>query len=52
MEGAGAGYGFNPIEITSELDATPNAASEPVPVEYLRHGVKVFYEVGGTANPS
>jgi acetylornithine deacetylase/succinyl-diaminopimelate desuccinylase-like protein len=45
-------YGFNPIELTFELDATQHAANERVPVEQLRHGVKVFYEVvARAANP-
>ena len=38
-------YGFNPIEITPELDATQHAANERVPVEQIRRGVKMFFEV-------
>jgi len=38
-------YGFNPVEVTPELDGTQHAASERVPVEQLRRGVKVLYEV-------
>ena len=38
-------YGFNPIELTPELDDTEHAANERVPVEEIRRGVKVFYEV-------
>lgn len=38
-------YGFNPLEVTPELDATQHAANERVPVEQLRRGVKVLYEV-------
>jgi acetylornithine deacetylase/succinyl-diaminopimelate desuccinylase-like protein len=38
-------YGFNPIEVTEELDSTQHAANERVPVEQLRRGVKMLYEV-------
>ena len=38
-------YGFAPIEITPELDGTQHAANERVPVEQIRRGVKVLYEV-------
>lgn len=38
-------YGFNTLEITSELDATEHAANERVPVEQLRRGVKMLYEI-------
>ncbi len=38
-------YGFNPIEITAELDDTEHAANERVPVAEIRRGVKVLYEV-------
>lgn len=38
-------YGFVPIEITPELDSTQHAANERVPVEQIRRGVKMFYEV-------
>jgi acetylornithine deacetylase/succinyl-diaminopimelate desuccinylase-like protein len=38
-------YGFSPIEVTPELDATQHAANERVPVEQIRRGVKVLYEV-------
>jgi len=38
-------YGFNPIEVTAELDATEHAPNERVPVEQLRRGVKMFSEV-------
>ena len=38
-------YGFAPIEITPELDATQHAANERVPVEQIRRGVKILYEV-------
>jgi acetylornithine deacetylase/succinyl-diaminopimelate desuccinylase-like protein len=38
-------YGFNSLEVTLEVDATQHAANERVPVEQLRRGVKIFYEV-------
>jgi acetylornithine deacetylase/succinyl-diaminopimelate desuccinylase-like protein len=38
-------YGFAPIELTSELDSTQHAANERIPVEQLRRGVKMLYEV-------
>lgn len=38
-------YGFIPIELTRELDATQHAANERVPVEQIRRAVKIFYEV-------
>lgn len=38
-------YGFIPIEVTPELDATQHAANERVPVEQIRRAVKVFYEI-------
>ncbi len=38
-------YGFAPIEVTEELDSTQHAANERVPVEQLRRGVKMLYEV-------
>lgn len=38
-------YGFAPIEITPELDATQHAANERVPVEQIRRGVKMLYEI-------
>jgi acetylornithine deacetylase/succinyl-diaminopimelate desuccinylase-like protein len=38
-------YGFNTIEVTEELDSTQHAANERVPVEQLRRGVKMLYEV-------
>lgn len=42
-------YGFIPIEITPEQEATQHAANERVPVEQIRLGLKVFYEVVGRA---
>ena len=38
-------YGFNSLEVTPEVDATQHAANERVPVEQLRRGVKIFFEV-------
>ena len=38
-------YGFIPIEITPEQESTEHAANERVPVEQIRRGVKMFYEV-------
>jgi acetylornithine deacetylase/succinyl-diaminopimelate desuccinylase-like protein len=38
-------YGFNTLEVTPEVNATQHAANERVPVEQLRRGVKIFYEV-------
>jgi acetylornithine deacetylase/succinyl-diaminopimelate desuccinylase-like protein len=38
-------YGFNTLEVTEELDSTEHAPNERVPVEQLRRGVRVLYEV-------
>lgn len=38
-------YGFAPIVVTEELDATQHAANERIPVDQLRHGVKMLYEL-------
>jgi acetylornithine deacetylase/succinyl-diaminopimelate desuccinylase-like protein len=38
-------YGFAPIELTPELDSTQHAANERVPVEQIRRGIKMLYEV-------
>jgi acetylornithine deacetylase/succinyl-diaminopimelate desuccinylase-like protein len=38
-------YGFNSLEVTPEVEATQHAANERVPVEQLRRGVKILYEV-------
>jgi acetylornithine deacetylase/succinyl-diaminopimelate desuccinylase-like protein len=38
-------YGFNTLEVTPEVDATQHAANERVPVEQLRRGVKILYEI-------
>ncbi|MBZ5514116.1 MAG: M20/M25/M40 family metallo-hydrolase [Acidobacteriia bacterium] len=38
-------YGFAPIELTPQLEATEHAPNERVPVEQVRRGVRVLYEV-------
>ncbi len=38
-------YGFGPIEISPELDATQHAANERVPVEQIHRGLKMLYEI-------
>ncbi len=38
-------YGFSPVEVTPEVEDTQHAANERVPVEQLRIGVKMLYEV-------
>jgi acetylornithine deacetylase/succinyl-diaminopimelate desuccinylase-like protein len=38
-------YGFAPLEITPELEGTQHAANERVPVEQIRRGLKMLYEV-------
>ncbi len=38
-------YGFNTLEVTAELDETEHAANERVPLDQLRRGVKMLYEV-------
>jgi len=38
-------YGFNPVEMGPEHDASQHAANERLPVEQFRRGVKVLYEV-------
>ena len=38
-------YGFVPIEVTPEEEATEHAANERVPVEQIRRGVKMLYEI-------
>jgi acetylornithine deacetylase/succinyl-diaminopimelate desuccinylase-like protein len=38
-------YGFAPIEIPPELDATQHAANERIPEEQFRRGVKMLYEI-------
>lgn len=38
-------YGFNTLEVIPEVDATEHAANERVPVDHLRRGVKILYEL-------
>ena len=38
-------YGFNTLEVTPEVDASEHAANERVPVEQLRRGLRILYEV-------
>ena len=38
-------YGFIPVEVTPEQEATEHAANERVPVEQVRRGVRMLYEV-------
>ena len=43
-------YGFAPLELTPDLESTEHAANERVPVEQIRRGVKMLYElVAGAA---
>lgn len=38
-------YGFLPVELTPEVEATEHAANERIPAEQVRRGLKMFYEV-------
>ena len=38
-------YGFNTLELSEELESTEHANDERIPVEQLRRGVKMFFEV-------
>ncbi len=38
-------YGFAPVEITPEIDSSQHAANERIPVEEIRRGVKLLYEI-------
>jgi acetylornithine deacetylase/succinyl-diaminopimelate desuccinylase-like protein len=38
-------YGFNTLEISEAINATQHAPNERVPVDQLRRGVKMLYEV-------
>jgi acetylornithine deacetylase/succinyl-diaminopimelate desuccinylase-like protein len=38
-------YGFAPIEVTPEEESTEHAANERVPVEQIRRGTKMLYEI-------
>ncbi len=42
-----ASYGFMPIELVPEVEETEHAPNERIPVEQLRRGLKMFYEVVG-----
>lgn len=42
-----ASYGFAPIELRPEVEETEHAANERIPVEQLRRGLKMLYEVVG-----
>jgi acetylornithine deacetylase/succinyl-diaminopimelate desuccinylase-like protein len=44
-------YGFSGVVVTPELDATQHAANERIPVEQLRRGLKILFDVvARTAN--
>jgi acetylornithine deacetylase/succinyl-diaminopimelate desuccinylase-like protein len=38
-------YGFAPVEITPQIDASQHASNERIPVEQVRRGVKLLYEI-------
>jgi acetylornithine deacetylase/succinyl-diaminopimelate desuccinylase-like protein len=38
-------YGFAPIQVTPEEESTEHAANERVPVEQIRRGTKMLYEI-------
>jgi acetylornithine deacetylase/succinyl-diaminopimelate desuccinylase-like protein len=38
-------YGFAPIEVTPEEEFAEHAANEWVPVEQIRTGTKLLYEI-------
>jgi acetylornithine deacetylase/succinyl-diaminopimelate desuccinylase-like protein len=38
-------YGFSPVVVTPEVEATEHAANEHVPVNQIRSGVKMLFEV-------
>lgn len=38
-------YGFAPVEITPEIDSSQHAANERIPVEEIRRGIKLLYEI-------
>jgi len=40
-------YGFAPIELTPEVEETEHAPNERIPVDQLRRGLKMLYEVVG-----
>ncbi|MCL5005799.1 MAG: M20/M25/M40 family metallo-hydrolase [Acidobacteria bacterium] len=38
-------YGFSPVKVSPEVEETQHAANERVPVEQLRQGLKILFEV-------
>ncbi len=40
-------YGFMPIELTPEVEETEHAPNERIPIDQLRRGLKMLYEVVG-----
>ncbi len=38
-------YGFEPVEYTPEIESSQHAANERIPVEEVRRGVKLLYEI-------
>ncbi len=38
-------YGWAPVEVTPEVKASEHAANERVPVDQIRRGVRIYYEV-------
>lgn len=38
-------YGFLPVELAPEVEASEHSANERIPVEQVRRGLKMFYEV-------
>jgi len=38
-------YGFGPVEITPQIDASQHAANERLPAEQIRRGVRLLYEI-------
>ena len=38
-------YGFSPVEITPQIDASEHAANERLPAEQIRRGVRLLYEI-------
>jgi len=45
-------YGFAPIEVTPDEESTEHAANERVPVEQIRRGTKILYEIVARAAAS
>ena len=45
-------YGFAPIEVTPEEESTEHAANERVPVEQIRRGTRMLYEIVARAAAS